>query len=88
MGAIHLEEYPEARDRVTVVEGKELKNKLGKVAVLNPELCIGCGVCAYKCSTKSLVLERLESTEAPPKDAREYTRIVTTDFAAGKAYYQ
>ena len=88
MGAIHLEEYPEARDRVTVVEGKELKNKLGKVAVLNPELCIGCGVCAYKCSTKSLVLERLEGTEAPPKDAREYTRIVTTDFAAGKAYYQ
>jgi len=90
MGAMRLEDAPEAKNRITIVEDKsgkkvELKNKTGKVAVVNPDLCIGCGVCAYKCSTQSLVLEQRKVIEHPPKDAREYTRLVMADFAAGRA---
>ena len=91
MGAIRLEDFPTARNRISEVANKnksgvvELKNKTGKVSVLNPDLCIGCGVCAYKCSTQSLVLERREVIQHPPKDARENTRLVVADFAAGRA---
>jgi MinD superfamily P-loop ATPase len=55
------------------------------VSVLNPDLCIGCGVCAYKCPTQSLVLERREVIEHPPKNARENMMLITADFAAGRA---
>ncbi len=90
MGAMRLEDSLGAKGRITMVAAKnksgevELKNKTGKVSVNNPDLCIGCGVCAYKCPTQSLVLERREVTEDPPKDAREYTRLVTADFAAAQ----
>jgi len=88
MNAFHLEDSPEAKGRVTIVAAenktgkKELKNKSGKVSVLNPDLCIGCGVCAYKCSSESLVLERREVIEDPPLNGREYTMQVMKDFAA------
>ena len=91
MEALHLEDYPEAKGRTMTVRDKEkgvtkeLKNKNGRVSILNPDLCIGCGVCAYKCPTNSLVLERRETIEHPPKDVREYTRLVMADFAAGRA---
>ena len=91
MGAMRLEDYPEVKDRVSIVAAKnkkgkvELKNKTGKVAVVNPDLCIGCGVCAYKCSTQSLVLERRETIQDTPKNAPEYVMRVTADFAAARA---
>ena len=44
----------------------------GKVAVLDPDLCIGCGVCVYKCPTESLISERREEIYPHPKDAREW----------------
>jgi len=90
MEALRLEDSPETKGRITVVAAenksgkKELKNKSGKVAVLNPELCIGCGVCAYKCPTKSLVLERREVIQHPPETGREYTERVVKDFAAAR----
>jgi hypothetical protein len=31
------------------------------------------------------VLERRETIEHPPKDAREYTKLVMADFAAARA---
>ena len=90
MNALHLKDFPEAKGRITVVASeadsgqKEMKNKTGKVSALNTDLCIGCGVCAYKCPTKSLVLEHREVIEAPPLNAREYTMRVIEDFAASK----
>ena len=90
MEAIQLQDAPEAKGRITTVvekkkgNKKELKNKSGNVSVVNPDLCIGCGVCAYKCPTDSLVLERREVIEHPPKDVREYTRLVMADFAAAR----
>ena len=85
MEALHLEDYPEAKGRVTrLASGKEIKNKTGKVSVLNPDLCIGCGVCAYKCPTHSLVLERREVIEHPPKDIRDYMKHVMKDFSAAE----
>lgn len=94
MGAIQLDDCPEAKNRITKVTVKnrsdevELKNKTGKLAVLNPDLCIGCGVCAYKCSTQSLALKRREVIEEPPKKAREYAKQVMTDFAAAQAQHR
>ncbi len=91
MGAIRLEDFPGARNRISKVAARnksgevELKNKTGKVSVVNPDLCVGCGVCAYKCSTQSLVLERREAIQDPPKDVREYVGLVTADLAAARA---
>jgi ferredoxin len=31
-----------------------------------------CGVCAHKCPTNSLVLQRREKTQDPPIDPRDY----------------
>jgi len=31
-----------------------------------------CGVCAHKCPTNSLVLQRTEKIEDPPTDPRDY----------------
>ena len=91
MEALHLEDFLEAKDRITVVAAenkdgkKELKNKVGKVSVANTDICIGCGVCAYKCPTGSLVLQRCEVIEDPPKDGRDFVRRVSLDFAAAQS---
>jgi len=75
MYALKVEDAPETKDRITVVEReegkKELKNKKGRVATVNLEDCIGCGVCVYKCPSKSLVLERKEALNHPPKNPIE-----------------
>ena len=55
------------------------RNKVGKAAVLDPDLCIGCGVCAYKCPTDSLVLERNEVITEPLQNVREYMKHYMTD---------
>ena len=59
----------------------EVKNKKGKVAVLETDRCIGCGVCAYKCPTHSIVLIRREEITEPPADTREYVEKFINDFA-------
>lgn len=91
MEALYLEDLPEAKGRVTVVAAedesgtKELRNKKGKVSALNPDRCIGCGVCAYKCPTKSLVLERREVILDPPRTARDHAMLAAADFATAQA---
>jgi ferredoxin len=52
---------------------------------VNTDYCIGCGVCAYKCPSKSLVLERREVIHHPPKDGREFMKNVMMDFEAARA---
>lgn len=90
MGTMRLEDFPEAKNRITIVAAKNqsgqvaLKNKTGKVSVVNPDVCIGCGVCAYKCPTESLVLECRAVVEHPPKNAREYMMLVMADFEAAR----
>lgn len=91
MDALHMEDAPEVKERVTVVPGdsekgqKVLKNKKGQISVANTDFCIGCGVCAYRCPSKSLVLVRNETITQPPKDAREWVKLVATDFAAARS---
>ncbi len=88
---MHLQDSAQAKGRITVVAAenkngnKELKNKSGKVSAVNPDLCIGCGVCAHKCPTNSLVLERCEVIEHPPKNEREHVTLVMADFATYRA---
>jgi len=62
----------------------ETKNKTGKAAILDPEKCIGCGVCAHKCPTNSLILQRREKTQDPPIDARDYMKRFLSEKQARK----
>ena len=88
MEAIQLEDSPEAKDRITVITDedtgtqRELKNKKGKVSVVNADICVGCGVCAYKCPTKSLTMTQRDVFEEPPANGREWVKLLTADIAA------
>lgn len=94
MEVLHLEDLPQAKGRITVVPGgngkerAELKNKGGKVSVANTDLCIGCGVCAYKCPAKSLILRRRDLVQHPPKTGRDYVIQFMADRQAGVAHLQ
>ncbi len=77
MEALHLQDEPSVKGRKTAVTSKdgrqrELTNKAGQVAELNPERCIGCGVCAYKCPSQSLTLARNQVEHHPPQTGRDY----------------
>ena len=81
MEALDLEDDPEAKDRITVVGNKELKNKKGKVSVANVDVCIGCGVCAYKCPTKSLILKRRPTVERKSLiPIKKYQKLAVESF--------
>ena len=87
MSALQMEDAPEAKDRVTVLVDdekgeKQLKNKKGKVSTVDPDLCIGCGVCAIKCPSNSMVLERKEALVDPPKDMNEFAQLFMEDVVA------
>jgi formate hydrogenlyase subunit 6/NADH:ubiquinone oxidoreductase subunit I len=61
----------------------EAKNKFRKATSVDPDACIGCGVCVHKCPTGSIFLEPREETTTPPKDAGEFIGIYMGDrFAA------
>jgi len=70
---VHLEESPQAN------------NKTGKVAVLDREICIGCGVCAHKCPAEAIVLEECEEIRKPARNAHEYMRQYLGDRKAAQA---
>ena len=88
MEALQLEDFPGALNRITMVaangkKGKvELKNKSGKVSRAHLDLCIGCGVCAYKCPTKSLALEHREVIQHPPQTGRDWVMQFFADRQA------
>jgi formate hydrogenlyase subunit 6/NADH:ubiquinone oxidoreductase subunit I len=48
-----------------------VKNRKGKAAVIDSGRCIGCGVCAYKCPTRSLTLIPKTTVTDPPQDPRD-----------------
>ena len=82
-----MEDAPEAKDRVTVLVDdekgeKQLKNKKGKVSTVDPDLCIGCGVCVIKCPSKSMILELREALVDPPKDMNEWAQLFMEDVVA------
>ncbi len=77
MEALSLTDAPSTKGREITVTGgddaeRKLINKTGKVTGLNPARCIGCGVCAYKCPSKSLVLERNQIEHQPPTTGRDW----------------
>jgi len=77
MEALNLLDAPSVKGRKTAVTGKdgnqrELTNKNGQVAELNPERCIGCGVCAYKCPSQSLTLACNQVEHHPPQTVRDW----------------
>jgi ferredoxin len=64
---------------LSLQDSSEATNKKGQIAEQDPDLCIGCGVCAHKCPTDSLVLERREAVSHPPKDVQEWMRRYIED---------
>ena len=85
MEALNLLDEPSAQGRKTTVTGKdgkqrEFANKTGKVANLNPERCIGCGVCAYKCPSQSLTLTRNSVEHHPPQTGRDWVMQFMADI--------
>ena len=77
MEALQLHDMPSARGRQTTVEKKDghsvkLTNKSGKVSSLDHSRCIGCGVCAYKCPSLSLTLQRNPEDHHPPLTGRDW----------------
>ncbi len=51
--------------------------------MLDPALCLGCGVCVHKCPSDSLTLERKEEIVDPPKNVREYGMRFMADRKEG-----
>jgi ferredoxin len=43
-----------------------------------------CGVCAHKCPTNSLVLQRREKAQDPPLDLRDYMQRVFSGKQASR----
>jgi NAD-dependent dihydropyrimidine dehydrogenase PreA subunit len=84
MEALHLDEMPEAKGRKTLVtdragKQRELVNQTGKAAGLDTERCIGCGVCAYKCPSRSLTLSRNAVEHHPPQTGRDWVMQFIAD---------
>ena len=56
---------------LSLVKSASARNKKGKAPRLDPNRCIGCGVCAYKCPTQSLTLIHREGEQDFPVDFRD-----------------
>ena len=57
------------------------KGVVWKISVIDPDLCIGCGVCAYKCPTGSIVLVQRHEITEPPADTGEFAGRFLRDLA-------
>lgn len=89
MKALRLMDAPSVKGRATALTGKDgrqrkLTNKTGKVTELNPARCIGCGVCAYKCPSQSLTLERNQVEHQPPQTGRDWMAKFMADTRSSK----
>lgn len=89
MEALHLVDMPSVQGRKTTVTGKdgierELTNRKGRLSELDPARCIGCGVCAYKCPSHSLSLERTPADHHPPQTGRDWIMRYMEDIKAAR----
>jgi formate hydrogenlyase subunit 6/NADH:ubiquinone oxidoreductase subunit I len=85
MEALRLADTPDTQGRRTTLAAKdgtarELTNKQGKVASLDPLRCIGCGVCAYTCPSQSLTLQRNAVEHHPPQTGRDWMMQFMADM--------
>jgi Na+-translocating ferredoxin:NAD+ oxidoreductase subunit B len=88
MKALHLEDVPAVKNRKTTITDehgteRQLTNKTGKVSRADIDLCIGCGVCAYKCPSGSLALKRNNVDHHPPQTGRDWVTQFITDKNEG-----
>lgn len=60
-------------------------NSTGKVSVSDQSRCIGCGVCVIACPVEALTLVRIQRTEDPPGDIREFVMRYMMDRQAAQA---
>jgi formate hydrogenlyase subunit 6/NADH:ubiquinone oxidoreductase subunit I len=58
-------------DAIQLKFSPKAQNKFRKAAQVDTQLCIGCGVCAYKCKAKAMTLERADQTTRPPKTSMD-----------------
>ncbi len=87
MEALRLVDTPPVKGRKTTITMKdgrqrELTNKTGKVCALNPERCIGCGVCAYNCQSQLLTLQCNQVEHHPPQTGRDWVTQFIADTRA------
>ena len=68
-------------DAVVLEASDEAKNKVGKISVVDPDVCIGCGECSYNCRTGSIVLEQRHEITEPPADTGEFIGRFLRDLA-------
>ena len=68
-------------DAVVLEASDQAKNRKGKISVVDPDLCIGCGVCSYKCPTGSIALEQRHEITEPPADTGEFAGRFLRDLA-------
>jgi formate hydrogenlyase subunit 6/NADH:ubiquinone oxidoreductase subunit I len=54
-------------DAIQLKFSPKAENKFRKAAQVDTQLCIGCGVCVYKCKAKAMKLERTDETTRPPQ---------------------
>jgi len=59
---------------------EEATNRFCKAVTVDTDLCIGCGVCAHKCPTDSMALERREETTRPLKNYMEFGQEMAKDL--------
>jgi Fe-S-cluster-containing hydrogenase component 2 len=72
-------------DALQLKTSTQATNKIHKAAMVDEDLCIGCGVCVHKCPTGSLFLERREETYDPPGDVREWMERWREDSKAASS---
>ena len=71
-------------DAIQLKFSTKATNKFRKVAVVDTDTCIGCGVCVHKCKPKAIILIRKKELTPPVETAKELVRMNAMAVIAGK----